>query len=178
MSFLVAVAYPAQAAEWKMDAGTSRLEFAANFERSVAPGVFRQFDTRLRFDADKPAEGRLEVTIIVNSADMSSAEVNNAIGGADWFDFARFPQAEFRATDISRTGVARYLAHGMLRLKGVQQPVEVPFNWSETGDAARLEGELIVKRGAFGIGTGEWLVTSVIGADVKVKFSVRLLKSG
>jgi polyisoprenoid-binding protein YceI len=178
MTLLVALAYPAHAAEWKMDAAKSRLEFAATFEGSVAPGVFRQFDTRLRFDADRPAEGRLEVTIIVKSADMSSDDVNRAIGGADWFDFARFPQAEFRATDISRTGVARFLARGMLSLKGVQQPVEIPFTWSETGDAARLDGELVVKRGAFGIGTGEWLVTSVIGADVKVKFSVQLRRSG
>jgi polyisoprenoid-binding protein YceI len=66
----------------------------------------------------------------------------------------------------------------MLSLKGVQQPVEVPFTWTETGEAARMEGEFNVKRGAFGIGTGEWATTSVIGADVKVKFSVRLRKGG
>jgi polyisoprenoid-binding protein YceI len=131
----------------------------------------------MHFDADRPTQGRLDVTIVVKSADMNSADVNKAIAGADWFDFARFPQAEFHATDISRTGVGRYLARGTLKLKGVQQPVEVPFTWGETGDVAKLEGELIVKRGAFGIGTGEWAVTSVIGADVKIWFSVRMRKS-
>ena len=60
----------------------------------------------------------------------------------------------------------------------MQQPVDVPFAWTETGDAARMEGEFIVKRGAFGIGTGEWAATNVMGADVKIKFSVRLRKSG
>ena len=54
----------------------------------------------MRFDADQPAQGRLDVTIVVTSADMNSADVNKAIGGAEWFDFARFPQAEFHATDI------------------------------------------------------------------------------
>jgi polyisoprenoid-binding protein YceI len=176
-ALLVAASLSAQAAEWKMEATASRLEFATTFEKTVAPGVFREFDTRLHFDADKPAEGRLDVTIVVKSADMNSADVNKAIAGADWFDFARFPQAEFHATDISRTGAGRYLARGILRVKGVQQPVEVPFSWAETGDAARLEGEFIVKRGAFGIGTGEWAATSVIGADVKVKFNVRMRKS-
>jgi polyisoprenoid-binding protein YceI len=132
----------------------------------------------MHFDADRPTEGRLDVTIVVKSADMNSADVNTAIAGADWFDFVRFPQAEFHAKDISKTGAGRYLARGMLKVKGVQQPVEVPFTWSETGDAARLEGEIIVKRGAFGIGTGEWAATSVIGADVKVKFNVRMRKSG
>jgi len=171
-------AHPAEAANWKMDAGTSRLEFAATFEKTVAPGVFREFDTRMRMDADLPAEGRLDVTIVVTSADMNSADVNKAISGAEWFDFARFPRAEFHSSDIRRTDASRYLARGMLNLKGVQQLVEVPFTWTETGDAARMDGEFIVKRGAFGIGTGDWAATSVIGADVKIKFNVRLRKGG
>jgi polyisoprenoid-binding protein YceI len=40
-----------------------------------------------------------------------------------------------------------------------------------------MEGEFVVKRGAFGIGTGEWAATRVIGADVKIRFNVRLHKS-
>jgi polyisoprenoid-binding protein YceI len=175
-TLLVAAAYPARAADWKMDAGTSRLEFSATFEKAVAPGVFREFDTRVRFDAEKPAEGRVDVTIVVKSADMNSADVNKAISGAEWFDFARFPQAEFHATDIRRTDAGRYVARGMLSLKGVQQPLDVPFSWTDTGDAARMEGEFIVKRSAFGIGTGEWAATSVIGADVRIKFYLRLRK--
>lgn len=177
-SLLVTAVCPAHATDWKMDAGTSRLEFAVTFERTVAPGVFREFDTRMRFDADKTAESRLDVTIATHSADMNIAAANKAISGAEWFDFARFPQAEFHATDVRRTDAGRYLARGMLSLKGAQQPVEVPFTWTEMGDAARMEGEFVVKRGAFGIGTGEWAATNIIGADVKVKFSVRLRKRG
>jgi len=41
-----------------------------------------------------------------------------------------------------------------------------------------MEGELTVKRGAFGIGTGEWAAIDVIGADVKVKFKVKWRKAG
>jgi polyisoprenoid-binding protein YceI len=174
----IAAFQSAQAGDWKMDTAASRLEFATTFEKAVAPGVFREFDTQMHFDADRPMEGRLDVVIAVKSADMNSADVNKAIAGAEWFDFTRFPQAEFHATDIIKTSAGRYLARGALKLKGVQQPIVVPFSWSETGDAARLEGELIIKRGAFGIGTGEWAATSVIGADVKIKFSVRMRKSG
>jgi polyisoprenoid-binding protein YceI len=177
-TLLVAAAASAEAADWKMDAATSHLEFAAAFERTVALGVFREFDARMHFDVLKPAEARLDVAIIMKSANMNSADMNKAIGGAEWFDLARFPQADFHAAEISRTDAGRYLARGTLRVKGVQQPVEVPFSRSEGSDAARLEGEFIVKRSVFGIGTGEWAATNVIGADVKVKFSVRMRKSG
>ena len=76
------------------------------------------------------------------------------------------------------TAPGRYVARGQLRLKGAQQAVEVPFSWAETGDAAKMDGEFVVKRGFFGIGSGEWASTSVIGADVTIKFSVRLRKVG
>jgi polyisoprenoid-binding protein YceI len=175
---LLAAAPAAQAADWTMDADKSRLEFTATFERTVAPGTFRQFDVRMHFDHDKPVDGRLDVVIVVSSADMNSADVNKAISGAEWFDFARFPRAEFHAKDIRRTEAGRYLARGTLDLKGVQRRVEVPFTWTGTGTAARIEGELVVRRGDFGIGTGEWAATNIIGADVKIRFSVGLRTGG
>lgn len=169
----------AHAADWKMDPAASRLEFAATFEKALAPGVFKEFDTRLSFDPDQPAGGRLDVNIRVASADMASADINKAIAGAEWFDFARHQQAEFHSTDIRKANAqgASYVARGTLTLKGVQQPVEVPFKWAEAPDGATMQGEFVVKRTPFGIGTGEWTATDVIGPEVTVKFSVKLRKA-
>ncbi len=168
----------ASGADWVMDAAGSRLEFVATFEKAAAPGVFKQFDTRLRFDPDKPAGSNLEVTVKVTSADMSIADVNREIRGKDWFDYGRFPQAEFRSTDLRRADGNHYLARGTLSLKGVTQPLELPFSWVGSADGATMDGEFTLKRGAFGIGAGEWAASEVIGAEVKVKFRVKLRKAG
>jgi len=175
---LAFAAAPALGADWATDAAASRLEFTATFEGAAAPGVFKEFDVRLRFDPEKPAGGSLEVTVKVTSADMNIADVNKEIRGKDWFDYGTFPQAEFRSTDLRRTEGNRYLARGTLSLKGVKQPLDVPFSWVGSADGATMEGELTLKRGAFGIGAGEWAVSNLIGADVKVKFIVKLRKSG
>lgn len=177
LSLLLAVALPAAAADWRMDATGSRLDFAATFENTPAPGVFKKFDARLSSNGDSPAGGKLDVTIGVASADMSNTDVNKAIAGPEWFDFARYPQATFQSTEVRREG-SRYLARGTLTLKGVSRPVDVPFTWNATGDAATMEGEFVAQRSAFGIGTGEWAATNVIGPDVKVKFLVRMRRSG
>ena len=169
-------ASPAVAADWKMDPSGSRLEFVATFEKNPAPGVFKEFDTRLSFDPDKPAGGSLHVTIKVTSADMNIADVNKEIRNKDWFDYSAFPQAEFRSTDLRADG-KRYVARGTLTLKGVKQAVEVPFTFAPSGDGATMEGELTLKRGDFGIGLGEWKATDTIGAEVKVKFKVKLRKA-
>ncbi|MBV8247465.1 MAG: YceI family protein [Comamonas sp.] len=173
--------HQAQAAGWKMDAAAgNRLEFIATFEQSPATGVFKDFDVRFDFDPEKPAGGRLDVSIRVSSADMASVDINKAIATREWFDFARYQQAEFHANDIRRlsgdASAGRYLARGVLSLKGVQQPVEVPFAWKAAGAGAMLEGEFVLKRAAFGIGTGEWAATDTVGADVTVKFRVKLNK--
>ena len=168
----------AQERGWKTDAATSRLGFAATVEKSAVPGVFKEFEARVYLDSKRPGASRLDVTVVMKSADMNDSEVNGTIRGAEWFDVVRFPRAEFHATDIQQTAAGRYVARGTLRLKGVQQPVEVPFNWVQSDDAAQMDGELIIRRGAFGIGTGEWAATTLVGPDVKVGFSLRLRRDG
>jgi len=171
----------ARATDWKMDPTGSRLEFAATFEKTPAPGVFKEFDLRLSFNPQNLADSRLDVSIRVSSADMGSADINKAIAGIEWFDFSQHRQAEFHATDIHHLQTtpqfSRYMARGTLELKGVQQTVEVPFSWNAAGEGASMDGEFTVKRGMFGIGTGEWAATDVIGPDVTVKFHVRLRKA-
>ena len=159
-----------------MDSAASRLEFIATFEKNPAPGVFKSFDVRTNFEPEKPAAGKLDVDIQVTSADMSIREVNAAIRGPEWFDFAKFPRAEFRSSEIRSGGAGGFVAKGMLTLKGVQRPVEVPFTWKGAANSATLDGELTVPRAAFGIGTGEWAATDVIGPDVKIRFKVALRK--
>lgn len=163
------------AADWKMDPAASRLEFVATFESAPAPGVFKEFDVQLKgFDPDKASAGRLDVNIRVASANMPSADINKAIAGKEWFDFMRYPTAEFHASEIRPAPAGGYLARGTLALKGVERLVEVPFTWAASGDGATMEGQFAVKRVPFGIGTGEWLSTDVIGPDVTVKFHVQL----
>ena len=173
--FLAASPAPVLAADWKMDPAASKLEFVATFEKTPAPGVFKEFDTRLSFDPAKPAGGSLHVTIKVASADMNIADVNKEIRNKDWFDYAGFPQAEFHSTEVRADGKG-YVARGTLTLKGVKQAVDVPFTFTPSSDGATLEGELTLKRGDFGIGLGEWKATDTIGADVRVKFKVKLKK--
>jgi len=182
-SWIVALAFlmstPVLAADWRMDPAPSRLEFIATFEKNAAPGVFKEFDTRLaRFEPDKPEGAKLDVSVKITSADMKSGDVNRAIRGPEWFDFGRFPQAEFHAEDIRRVAPGRYLARGVLSLKGAKKELEVPFTWQESAGAATMEGELNVERLQFGIGTGEWANGSTIGLGVRVKFNVRLRKEG
>lgn len=175
---ILSVSANVHAADWTMNQASSELGFTATVENSLASGVFRKFSADVQFDPDRLAESRIGVTITVSSVDMVSDDVNKAIRGPDWFDAERFPVAEFRSADVRPAGPNGYIAIGTLKVKDTVMPIEVPFGWKREGDAAIINGELTINRAAFKIGLGEWLSTKVVGADVKVKFSVRLRKNG
>jgi len=163
------------AAGWKADPAASRLEFVATFEGAPVPGAFKSFDARLDLEPERTSGGRLDVTIRTASAATGIPDVDREIASPVWFDYAAFPQAAFRSSDVTRVAAGRYVARGTLTLKGVSRPVDVPFTYAGTATGARIEGELALERGAFRIGTGEWAATGVIGADVKVRFRVALV---
>ena len=167
----------AHAADWRMDVAGSKLEYIAAFQKTRVSGTFKNFDTRVRFDTNRLADSLVDVTVVMASADMIDADVNKTIHGPDWFDSTRFPQALFHASDIRRVEENSYLARGTLTMKGVEQPIEIPFIWKEEADTATIVGELTVKRAVFHIGLGEWAPLDVVGPDVMVKFSVRLRKA-
>jgi polyisoprenoid-binding protein YceI len=175
---IVGVGTSARAADWTMNPATSELGFSATFEGSPAPGVFRTFTAAVRFDPDRLAESRIDVTIAVPSADMSSDDINKAIRGPDWFDVDRFPTAEFHSTQVRGSGANAYVIVGTLTVKGIAKPIEVPFHWQGEGDTATMSGEVAIDRATFKIGLGEWQSTKVIGAEVKVRFLLHLRKSG
>lgn len=171
---LVCFAAAAAAAEWRLDPAASRLALRASYQGEAVPAVVKQFDTRLRFDPANPADGRLEVRVKLPSVDFGSSDIDEAVRGPEWFDFARFPDATFISTDIRRIAPDRYLARGTLQLKGAAQPVAVPFTWNASGNSAAMKGEVTLDRSAFRIGTGEWRAGDLIGLDVKVVFDLRL----
>lgn len=167
---------PAAGAQWQMLADGSHLQFTATYEGQRAPGVFSDFETRMQFDPDDPGNGALNVTVSMGSADMNSADVNEAIHGRQWLDVERYPVARFESDAIVNKGDDQYMARGVLRLKGVRRPLEVPFTWVGSGETAIMSGELTMRRTRFEIGTGEWAQDEPIGLDVHVRFEVRLRK--
>jgi polyisoprenoid-binding protein YceI len=162
------------AAEWVPVTEASRLEFIATYQGQAVRGVFHQFEVRFALTAEKPSGGKLDVSVRLQSADMDSSDVNQAIASTEWFDVARFPVARFSSNEITKDGMDHYVAKGMLSVKGVQRAVSVPFSWQRSGETARMDGQLSLKRTDFGVGTGEWATGDTIGLDVIIRFSLKL----
>lgn len=169
----LACAQAVYATDWRIDAHASQLNFTPSFEDADAPGRFERFEVSMDFDPAHPAQGCLRVVVDVTSADMDSHDINLAIAEPEWFSFSAFPEATFTSTGISGNN-GQYSASGILKLKGIEQAVDVPFHWQSDGTTARMEGSLDLDRMLFGIGTGEWSDDGPIAHRVRVSFTVSL----
>ena len=165
------VCLPSVAEQWQSVPTDSQLMYQVTFQGLPIEGRFTQFSV------DYIPTEKLLVKVAVASADMSDDELNSEIAGGDWFDAGRFGEALFSSSDLVPESHSKkhFIAEGSLNLKGVSEPVNVPFVWqpdTQNPDRATMSGQLILKRSDFSIGIGDWSSGDQIGIDVSVSFTV------
>lgn len=162
-------------ADWQSEVATSYLKFAPSYEGMPINGTFNQF--AVRYSTDQQGNPRrLDVEVIVASADMGNGDINSEIRAADWFNIVDFPKATFVSEKFTFDEQGDLLAHGVLQLKGYEKRITVPFSWQSLPDGkASIQGEVILGRNDFSIGSDEWASGDQIGLAVKVWFAVALV---
>ncbi|MCD1637274.1 YceI family protein [Pseudomonas stutzeri] len=95
-------------------------------------GTFNDFDGEFSFDAAKPEESKVNVTLKTASVDTNHAERDKHLRSDDFLNVAKHPTATFESTSVKSTGEGTADITGNLTLNGVTKPVVI---------AARFIGE-------------------------------------
>lgn len=177
---LMAAARPpaptASAPAWTVDAAASRLGFASRFNDEAFSGAFRRWTAAIRFDPSRLDRSSVVATIDLASAYTGSPDRDQSLPTSDWFDVAHHPGAVFRSTRIRASGPGRYVAEGVLTLRGVSRPLTLPFSLSITGQGAgqtaRMTAAVALNRSAFGVGQGQWASGEVVPTTVQVTINL------
>jgi polyisoprenoid-binding protein YceI len=169
-------ALPAAADAWRLQDG-STFTFEASFENTPLEGRFTSFDVRLDFEPQQQGSSSLQVTVDLAGADMGDPDMNEAIAQPEWFDVKGFPRAQYESFSIVETAPGKFVAHGVLVMKGIRRDVDVPFSWSESNGMATMQGELTVKRNDFDVGLGQWATGEQIGRNVVLRFALQLARA-
>lgn len=150
----------------------SRIGFSGTHAGNPFQGTFGQFAATIRFDpADLPGS-KVNVVIATASARTGDKFQESSLAGAEWFDPATHPRATFTTTRITAAGGDRYVADGILTIKGKATPVRLPFTLRIAGDMAKMSGRTSLDRIALGMGTksdpgGAW-VSKQIGLAIDI----------
>ena len=166
---LLSLALPcaAAAADYTVQPAGSTLGFSNTFQGESFNGQFGQWTAAISYDAANLASSKFDVEVTLASVKTGDNDRDTALPGPDFFDTAKFPKAHFVTTGFRQSG-GKVIADGMLTLRGVTKPVSLEVTFKPQGSGATLDVAGTVKRLDFGVGTGDYADTSVIGGDVKV----------
>lgn len=128
---------------------------------SYITGTFRDFDGSFSFDAAKPEEAKVQVTLKTASLFTNHAERDKHISGEDFLNVGKFAEATFVSTSVKPTGKnadGKLTADvtGDLTIMGVTKPVVIKSTFLGEGKdpwggyRAGFEGTTSINRQDFG----------------------------
>ncbi|MCE2890543.1 MAG: YceI family protein [Hyphomonadaceae bacterium] len=157
----------APAAGWTIDARQSRIAFATKWAGNGVNGTFRQWSGDIKFDPNNLAGSQAVITIMTGSALTGVKEPDDNLATPDWFDARKFPTARYVTQSIRSVGPGRYVADGVLTVKGMNYRVPLPFTVAISGNVATMTGQVKLDRLALKLGLesdagAEWVARETV----------------
>ncbi|KPL67048.1 hypothetical protein SZ64_02425 [Erythrobacter sp. SG61-1L] len=156
---------------WIVDQSASKLGYEGVGNSETFEGSFGKWDAEINFDPAHLDQSIAKVTIDTGSASSGDPSRDDPLRETSWFNISAFPNAVFATNGITSTGPNAYVADGTLTIRGVSQPVKLPFTLTIEGDTAKMQGQAKIDRTAWGLGEGSWQDKSV-DPNVTVKVDI------
>lgn len=182
----VAAAPAAAPMTWTVDADHTTVGFSVKHFFTPVEGQFDDWDIDLQYDAENPAASTVTARIAVASVNTNNDRRDQHLMSADFFEAEAHPAITFESTSVRPDGDQGLVATGDLTIKGVTREVELPITLlgiqdipaemrEMLGGAQRIasfRASLSIDRGDFGVGTGNWAATLVVGGQVDIDIAV------
>lgn len=127
-SALFIAAGSAQAADYVIDnkGAHASINFAIqHLGYSWLTGRFNTFEGTFSYDAEKPADSKVSVTINTQSVDSNHAERDKHLRSKDFLNTDQHPKATFVSTGVDKVSETGFDLVGNLTLNGVTKPVTI-----------------------------------------------------
>jgi polyisoprenoid-binding protein YceI len=157
---------------WAVDKAASRLTFSSAVSGQAFTGRFARWDAAIHFDPKDLAHSDVAATIDVASAATGNGDRDAELPDQDWFWTSHFPRASYIAHGFQAVGPGRYIAAGVLTIRGVAKPLNLPFALTINGARAHMTASVGLNRLDFGVGQGEWKATDTVPANVTVNIDL------
>ena len=161
------------AANYVQQPGSS-LGFTGSYQGEAFTGSFAKFNSTISFDPAKLAQSRFDVRITLGSANTKNSERDEMLLGPDFFNIKAQAEARYVVTKFRALGNNRFVADGILSLRGVSKAAPLTFTWTP-GAKPQLVGTAKIQRLDFKVGIGDWDDVELIPNTVTVNTRLNLL---
>lgn len=173
------------ATPWNVDAAHTEVNFKVRHFFTPVTGSFSDFEIELMFDKDDPTQSSVTARIAVASVSTGNERRDNHLRTEDWFGVDSWTDITFDSTSVRQAG-DELIATGNLTIKDVTREVELPIRLlgvkaipegmrdmlGGVTEVASFQANLTIDRREFGVGTGMWAETAVVGSEVEIELLV------
>jgi polyisoprenoid-binding protein YceI len=149
-------------------------------------GSFGKFDVNVETRDDDFTTAQINFTADVNSITTASADRDNHLKSADFFDAGNYPQLKFASTKMEKKDDENFILHGNLTIRDVTKPVKLDVElggigkdpWGNEKAGFTVSGK--INRTDFKLNWNAALETGgvLVSEEVKLQASVQLIKKG
>lgn len=172
------------APSWTIDKTHTSVNFKVNHFFTPVSGSFEDYTVDLKFDPKDLKGSSVDVVIKVKSVNTKNEKRDGHLQSEDFFNAEKFENITFKSTTLEKTGENTFVAKGKLTIKDTTKDFELPFTflgmadhpWQQGTLVAGMSSSFVIKRNDYGVGTGDWVATAVVGDDVSVDISVEVTR--
>jgi polyisoprenoid-binding protein YceI len=119
---------------WNLDTVHSGINFTVrHMVVSKVRGRFAKFGGSVTLDEGDLTRSIVEATIDASSIDTGTAQRDDHLKSADFFDVEHFPQIRFRSTRIEKLEGENYRLTGELTIRDVTRPIALEAEYGGRG---------------------------------------------
>ncbi|WP_230080244.1 YceI family protein [Winogradskyella marina] len=167
---------------WKIDKSHTSVNFSINHFFSSVPGKFTDFDGMIHFDQNNLKGSKADFSVSINSINTDDEKRDEHLKSKEFFDANTFSKMTFQSTKFEKKSDKEYLIHGKLTIKDVTKNMVLPMKITGEMEHPMMEGTIIlgvvidttIDRTDYGVGTGDWAATMVVGDEVKIHIPMEL----
>jgi len=147
-------------------------------------GRFNSFESEVKLAEDNLLNSYAEFTIDVASVDTRDEKRNKHLQSGDFFDAKKFPKMHFKSSNFEKKDGQLYV-NGKLTIRDVTKEVSIPFKilgemqhpMKKNMIVSGIQLETTINRNDYGVGSGSWAASAVVGDEVDIKVTLELTRN-
>jgi polyisoprenoid-binding protein YceI len=173
--FLSFTTIDAVAPTWNIDNNHTSISFEVTHFFTPVAGSFKDFDGTLNFDPENLAGSSAYFTVQIASVETDNDKRNGHLQSEDFFNAKKYPEMKFISISFTKND-DNYILNGNLTIRDITKEISIPVKVLGIGDHPMKKGKLItamraefsLNRNDYGVGSGSWAATAVVGDEVKI----------
>jgi polyisoprenoid-binding protein YceI len=171
---------------WNVDVPHTGIGFSVKHFFTPVRGEFTDYDVNLVFDKENPENSSVSVTIDVASIDTGNERRDAHLMSGDFFNAEMYPHITFESREVVAVADGQLVVRGPLTIRDQTRDIDLPVTILGVRDIpqdmqemlggitelAAFEAGLEIDRNEYGVGTGSWAATLVVGGEVDIDIAV------